>query len=151
MSLPEVAPQHPLTASHSLLQKGVSVPYPSPSPSEDSNWKVSFQKPQSISLVGAWITKLLVKKKDDLPYVIDLAVEMPDVCFVYILPESYSHPAHCSSRYFRRKTTSTTVSSINARIILPPLQQLWPRYRTISLLQKVRRQNMCRKKMVIRH
>lgn len=139
MSLPEVAPQHPLTASHSLLKSSVAVPYPSPAPSEDSNWKVSFQTPQSINLVGGWIAKLLVKKKDGLPHVIDLAVEMPDVRFSPAFLESYLHSAHRSSQCSRRKTTSTIASSINARIILPPLQQPWPQHRNISLFQKAGR------------
>ena len=50
-----------------------------PEPSADTKWKVAFTKPQDINLVGGWNTKLLVKRKDNLPYVVDLAVEMPDV------------------------------------------------------------------------
>ena len=81
MSLPDVSPQHPVDASRQLLQRGIAVPYPMPEPSEDTKWKVAFSKPQEISLVGGWNTKSLVKRKDNLPYVVDLAVEMPDVSF----------------------------------------------------------------------
>ncbi|KAI0788916.1 Nrap protein [Irpex lacteus] len=80
-SLPDVPPQHPTEASRQLLQRGVVVPYPMPEPSEDTKWKVAFAKPQEISLVGGWNTKLLVKRKDGLPWVVDLAVEMPDSLF----------------------------------------------------------------------
>ena len=77
--LPPIDAQHPLSASRALAKQGVAVPYPNPAPSEDTNWKVAFDKPQDVSLVGNWITRLAVKRKDNLPYGIDVAVEMPDV------------------------------------------------------------------------
>ena len=78
-SLSPIEADHPLAASRSLLKKGIAVPFPSPAPTEDTNWKVSFQKPDDITVVGSWISKLAVKAQDKRPYRVDLAVEMPSV------------------------------------------------------------------------
>ncbi|KAF6752889.1 pre-rRNA processing protein Utp22 [Ephemerocybe angulata] len=66
MQLPAVEPQHPLEAARKLLKKGVAVPYCLPLPTEDTNWKVSFEKPEDITLVGSWPNKVSVKAKDGL-------------------------------------------------------------------------------------
>ena len=55
----------------------ISVPYPLPTPTEDANWKVAFEKPANITIVGSWINNVAVKRKDDEPWVVDVAVEMP--------------------------------------------------------------------------
>ena len=61
------------------MKKGIAIPYPNPLPTEDTNWKVTFEPPTEITLVGSWPTKLSVKAQDKLPYTVDLAVEMPAV------------------------------------------------------------------------
>jgi U3 small nucleolar RNA-associated protein 22 len=96
-SLPSIEPLHPLAASRALsegsslsraekrsLRNGnatplqmISVPYPLPVPTEDANWKVAFEKPANIAIVGSWINNVAVKGPDDEPWVIDVAVEMP--------------------------------------------------------------------------
>jgi hypothetical protein len=58
----------------------VFVPYSSPTPTEDANWKVSFEKPSNIAIVGSWINNVAVKSLDGEPWVVDLAVEMPPAC-----------------------------------------------------------------------
>jgi U3 small nucleolar RNA-associated protein 22 len=78
MSLPSIAPQHPLAAAR-LLKKGIAVPYSIPLPTEDTNWKVSFEKPTDVTLVGSWANKVSVKGKDGGKFGVDLAVEMPEV------------------------------------------------------------------------
>jgi U3 small nucleolar RNA-associated protein 22 len=97
-SLPSIEPQHPLVAASDIsgdpllsssrakrsqrdglatsLQT-ITVPYPLPVPTEDANWKVAFEKPANISIVGSWINNVAVKRTDDEPWVIDVAVEMP--------------------------------------------------------------------------
>ena len=77
--LPSVTPKHPLIASRELLKSGVAVPYINPQPTEDTNWKVAFEPPTELTLVGSWPTKLCVKLKDKRAYTVDLAVEMPSV------------------------------------------------------------------------
>jgi U3 small nucleolar RNA-associated protein 22 len=78
-SLPPVAAQHPLTAARSLLKNGIAIPFSLPLPTEDTNWKVSFEKPTDITLVGSWANKVSVKGKDGGRFGVDLAVEMPEV------------------------------------------------------------------------
>jgi U3 small nucleolar RNA-associated protein 22 len=79
MNLPSISPQHPLDGSRRLLKKNVSVPYSLPLPTEDTKWKVAFEKPSDITLVGSWANKVSVKAKDHIPFGADLAVEMPSV------------------------------------------------------------------------
>lgn len=80
--LPSIGAQHPLEASKKLLKKkGIAVPYPSPLPTQETNWKVSFDKPTNVTLVGSWANKLSVKGKDGASYGVDLALEMPDELF----------------------------------------------------------------------
>lgn len=79
MDLAPVSPQHPLEASRNLIKKGVSIPYCLPQPSEDTNWKVAFEKPSDITMVGSWANKISVKGKDGSKFGVDLAVEMPSV------------------------------------------------------------------------
>ena len=81
LDIPPIPPQHPLEASRKLLKKGIAVPYSLPLPTEDTNWKVSFEKPTDILLVGSWANKLSIKAKDGKRFGVDVAVEMPDVCF----------------------------------------------------------------------
>ena len=82
MDLPLVPPQHPLQASRTLSKEGVDVPYVRPLPTEETNWKVSFEKPSEILLAGSWATKTAVKGKDSTKYEVDVAVEMPSVCLL---------------------------------------------------------------------
>ncbi len=79
LEIPPILPQHPLEASRKLLKKGIAVPYSLPLPTEETNWKVSFEKPTDILLVGSWANKLSIKAKDGKRFGVDVAVEMPDV------------------------------------------------------------------------
>ncbi|KAL6304485.1 Nrap protein [Sparassis latifolia] len=94
-ALPSIPPQHPIVASRDLLKKGIAVPYPLPLPTEDTNWKVSFEKPSEILLVGSWALKTSVKAKDGNPYNVDIAVAMPETLFQ---EKDYLH-----SRYFHKR------------------------------------------------
>ena len=99
-SLPSIEPQHPLAAARALSDdslpsfspgsekrsrwdgaatslENIAVPYPLPAPTEDANWKVAFEKPVNISIVGSWINNVAVKRTDEEPWVVDVAVEMP--------------------------------------------------------------------------
>ncbi|KAF8634052.1 hypothetical protein AX17_004316 [Amanita inopinata Kibby_2008] len=81
LSLPSTPLRHPLEAARSLVKKGVSVPYTLPLPTEDTNWKVAFEKPSDILLVGSWANKVSVKDRDGKRFGVDVAVEMPDDLF----------------------------------------------------------------------
>lgn len=78
-NIPSSPPIQPLEAARPLLKKGISVPYSIPLPSEDSNWKVAFEPPSNITLVGSWNNKTSVKGMDGRSWGVDIAVEMPDV------------------------------------------------------------------------
>ena len=123
-SLSSVEPQHPLTAARALSDsslplfssgrekrsrrdgtatslKTIAVPYPQPAPTEDANWKVAFDKPVNISIVGAWINNVAVKRTDEEPWVIDVAVEMSSARLSLEWPLYVAdHPCHraCSKR-----------------------------------------------------
>ena len=87
MAIPSISPIHPLQASRRLLEKGIATPYCFPLPTEDTNWKVAFEPPGEISLVGSWANKTCVKAKDGIKFGVDLAVEMPPVrhkyCYIF--------------------------------------------------------------------
>ena len=89
LEIPPIPPQHPLEASRNLLKKGIAVPYSLPLPTEGTNWKVSFEKPADILLVGSWANKLSVKAKDGKRFGVDVAVEMPDVRALFSSPTGW--------------------------------------------------------------
>jgi hypothetical protein len=93
LSMSPVLPLHPLEASAQLLKRTVAVPYCQPLPTEDTNWKVSFERPADIKLVGNWANKLSVKAKDAEKFCIDIGVEMPNVgCIpVVVFSSNYNY------------------------------------------------------------
>ncbi|THH05718.1 hypothetical protein EW145_g4591 [Phellinidium pouzarii] len=62
MDLPSKPPVHPLEASHTA-------------------WKVAFEKPNDITLVGSWANRIGVKSASSVSWTIDIAVEMPATLF----------------------------------------------------------------------
>lgn len=110
LALPSVKPQHPLEASKRLLKKGVAVPYPLPVPTEDTNWKVAFEKPSEIAVVGSWINKTCVKGRDGSRFGIDLALEMPKVrtllrymTHLKVNQELFQEKDYLNSRFFHKR------------------------------------------------
>ena len=79
-SLPSIEPQHPLDASRKCRETGVEIPFPLPLPVEETKWKVAFEPPSDITIVGSWANKIAVKAKDEKRYGVDVTVEMPSVC-----------------------------------------------------------------------
>ena len=53
----------------------MAVPYSLPLPAEDTNWKVAFEPPSDITLVGSWANKVSVKPKDGGKFGVDLAMD----------------------------------------------------------------------------
>ncbi|KAA1477008.1 Nrap protein [Dentipellis sp. KUC8613] len=119
LSAPSIPPRHPLEAARALLSpettktpkgkqakdKGkakaapasvpIAVPYPLPLPTEDANWKVAFEKPSEILLVGSWANQVSVKAKDGLPWGVDVAVEMPS--------ELFQEKDYLNGRFFHKR------------------------------------------------
>ncbi|KAF8528430.1 Nrap protein [Hysterangium stoloniferum] len=91
-ALDPIAPVHPLEArdvfstmtsgrSRSDAQPAVAVPYPQPLPAQDTLWKVAFEPPESMNVVGSWSDALIVRKPDGAPFGVDVVVEMPASLF----------------------------------------------------------------------
>lgn len=118
MALPAIAPQHPLHASRTLSKQGIDVPYVRPLPTEETNWKVSFEKPSEIMLAGSWVTRTAVKAKDSAPFTVDLAVEMPSV----------STPLSFPSHFLPASVESISGERLPQRPSFPKTRVL-PRYR----------------------
>ncbi|KAJ7220018.1 Nrap protein [Mycena pura] len=95
LALAPVAPRHPLEAARMLIKKGVAVAYCLPRPLEDTNWKVAFEKPSDITVVGSWANKISVKGKDGIKFGVDLAVEMP--------PSLFQEKDYLNSRFFQKR------------------------------------------------
>ena len=112
MGLRSVEPQHPLDASRKLLSEGVAVPYCSPLPTEDTNWKVAFEAPDDITLVGSWPNKISVKPKDGQEHGVDVAVQISDVRVPLTVANSQLTLRRAR---FRRRTTP-----------IGPKPKVWP-------------------------
>ncbi|KIY65485.1 Nrap protein [Cylindrobasidium torrendii FP15055 ss-10] len=108
MNIPSTSPAQPLDATRPLLKKGVSVPYATPLPTEDSNWKVAFEAPSNIILAGSWNTKTSVKPPLGGQYGIDVAVVMPDSLFQ---EKDYLNGRFFHKRAFYLATLSAALSS----------------------------------------
>ncbi|OTA65835.1 Nrap protein [Hypoxylon sp. EC38] len=57
----------------------ITIPYPDPKPAKDSPYKLSFEPPAQINVVGSWILKTNVKSQRDLA--VDMIVDMPASIF----------------------------------------------------------------------
>lgn len=88
LSLPSIPAQNPLMAAQSLAKQGVAVPFAPPLPSREDKWKVAFQPPREINVVGSWGNGTSVKKKNGGRFGVDVSVEMPEVCHSPIRPTS---------------------------------------------------------------
>ncbi|KAJ7086043.1 Nrap protein [Mycena belliarum] len=113
MDLAPVAPQHPLDAARKLIKRGISVPYSLPQPSEDTNWKVAFERPSDITLVGSWPNKISVKGKDGSKFGVDLAIEMPSNLFQ---EKDYLNGRFFHKRSFYLATLAAGVRSSNLSV-----------------------------------
>ncbi|KAK7471072.1 U3 snoRNP protein [Stygiomarasmius scandens] len=107
--IPSIPSKQPLEAARALLKKGVSVPFSIPLPTEDTPWKVAFEKPEDITLVGSWANKTSVKGQDKLKYGVDLAVEMPSTLF--------QEKDYLNGRFFHKR--AFYLATIAAAIINP--------------------------------
>jgi U3 small nucleolar RNA-associated protein 22 len=70
---------NPLAAAKVLAKQGVAVPFAFPLPSRDAKWKVAFEPPSEMSVVGSWGNGIAVKKQSGSLFGVDLSVEMPEV------------------------------------------------------------------------
>lgn len=82
-TIEEISPQGPTPiyqASKDLKKKHhVFVPFPEPTPSKDSPYKVSFAKPSQFNVVGSYVSRTMIKSQGR--RAIDMIVEMPKDLF----------------------------------------------------------------------
>lgn len=71
--------ENPALIAKALRNQGITVPFPSPTPTENTKWSFKFEKPEKITVVGSWANEMSVKYKDGINFGVDLAVEMPNV------------------------------------------------------------------------
>ncbi|KIJ60730.1 hypothetical protein HYDPIDRAFT_31953 [Hydnomerulius pinastri MD-312] len=96
LSLPPIEPQNPVTAARTLSKKGVAVPFALPHPNQEAKWKVAFERPSDVNVVGSWANQICVKKKDGGNFGVDLTVEMPSSLF--------QEKDYLDARYFHKRS-----------------------------------------------
>lgn len=57
----------------------ITIPYPDPKPAKDSPYKLSFEKPAQINVVGSWVLQTNIKSQPELT--VDMIVIMPESIF----------------------------------------------------------------------
>ncbi|KAI0836175.1 Nrap protein [Hypoxylon sp. FL0890] len=72
----------------------IIIPYPDPKPAEDSPYKLSFERPAQVNVVGSWVLKTNVNSQSDLA--IDMIVEMP--------PFIFQEKDYLNMRYFYKRS-----------------------------------------------
>ncbi|KAB5518226.1 Nrap protein [Coniochaeta sp. 2T2.1] len=53
----------------------IRVPFPEPTPPKDSNYKLSYAKPEAFNVVGSYVSKTMVKSQED--RTVDMIVVLP--------------------------------------------------------------------------
>ncbi|KZO90623.1 Nrap protein [Calocera viscosa TUFC12733] len=86
LSLPSIPPTHPLQAQALPQLHGVRVPYCFPRPAQEVNWKVRFDRPTEIHVIGSWATRTAVAipgraGKGKREWGVDLGIVMPAAMF----------------------------------------------------------------------
>jgi hypothetical protein len=121
-SLPSISPQQPLHAFKRLKKLGVRVLLTQPVPTEETKWKIAFEPPPEIQIVGSWPNQLTVIGRAERAFYVDLAVGMPSVspcCCMQMYLLLHDIPIRYSSK---KKTTWTLDSSIRDHISWQPLR-----------------------------
>ena len=77
--LPSLEPASVTDAMKRMQKRGVAVPFPSPQPAQDVQWKLAFSPPARITPVGSWPLSAEGKPSAGSTWTADLAIEMPSV------------------------------------------------------------------------
>ncbi|KAI6044517.1 Nrap protein [Pisolithus marmoratus] len=105
ISMRAVEPQNPVFAARALAKQGIAVPFALPHPTEDAKWKVRFEPPSDVNVVGSWANQICVKRKDGAPFTVDVTVEMPDTLF--------QEKDYLDSRYFHKRSLYLAIVAQN--------------------------------------
>ncbi|KAI6169695.1 Nrap protein [Pisolithus thermaeus] len=96
ISMRAVEPQNPVLAAQALAKQGIAVPFALPHPTEEAKWKVGFEPPSDVNIVGSWANQICVKRKEGVPFTVDVTIEMPDSLF--------QEKDYLDSRYFHKRS-----------------------------------------------
>lgn len=96
ISMRAVEPQNPVSAARALAKQGIAIPFALPHPTEDAKWKVGFEPPSDVNIVGSWANQICVKRKEGAPFTVDVTIEMPDSLF--------QEKDYLDSRYFHKRS-----------------------------------------------
>lgn len=77
--LPSLEPASVTDAIKRMQKRGVAVPFPTPQPAQDVQWKLAFSAPTRITAVGSWPLSAGSKPSVGSTWTADLAIEMPAV------------------------------------------------------------------------
>ncbi|KAF9157925.1 hypothetical protein DFQ26_008167 [Actinomortierella ambigua] len=77
----------------SMKKNSIQIPFPSPQPPSDIQYKFAFKAPTAMHLVGSFPLKTIAKTKDI--WNVDVAVEMPE--------ELFQEKDHMNYRYFYKR------------------------------------------------
>ncbi|KAF8320436.1 Nrap protein [Clavulina sp. PMI_390] len=80
-SIPSISPEAPLQAFKKLQKAGTQVLTAKPEPTKATNWKVAFEPPSAIQVVGGWPHQLTILGRRETKFSVDLALEMPATLF----------------------------------------------------------------------
>ncbi|GAB7337640.1 hypothetical protein MBLNU457_g2935t1 [Dothideomycetes sp. NU457] len=91
--LPATKPATIADAERDLIKKRVAVPFPDPKPPRDAQYKLEYQKPANINVVGSHALKLATRTNPTC--VIDMVVTMPS--------ELFQEKDYLNHRYFYKR------------------------------------------------
>ena len=91
--LPATKPASIADAERDLIKKKVAIPFPDPKPPHDAQYKLEYQKPININVVGSHSLKLATRTNTTC--VIDMVVTMP--------PELFQEKDFLNHRYFYKR------------------------------------------------
>ncbi|PWN52033.1 Nrap protein [Violaceomyces palustris] len=95
-TLKPLAPRSIPDAINAFDQKvkgSIKIPFPDPAPKDDAQYKLAFQKPSAMHLIGSWPLKSAAKRPEGLD--VDVAVVMPSSLF--------QEKDHMNFRYFHKR------------------------------------------------
>ncbi|KAI8923033.1 Nrap protein [Entophlyctis helioformis] len=80
-------------ASAKLQKEGITIPFGHTPPPKDAKYKLGFQRPAKVAIVGSFLLRTLTKRPSGIN--VDIAVQMPEALF--------QEKDHVNNRYFHKR------------------------------------------------
>ncbi|KAI2469149.1 Nrap protein [Annulohypoxylon bovei var. microspora] len=106
---------HPIGDLSAKFEKTsrITIPYPDPKPAKDAPYKLAFETPTQINVVGSWILKTNMKSQSDLA--VDMIVVMPTAIF--------QEKDYLNMRYFYKRAYYLAYITSSLRQALGPTME----------------------------